>query len=164
MDFQRASIEQQTLLKQQLLAHGGNPAHGYGGFQCGWELDASETRRLLMEGVVIPFSDAAVSLHPLEDRECHANSEALALSRPDYHLMSGFGMGDPTVSGARRWDVRRVHSWVVTNEGMILETTIPRRLYAGFLVHPDKPGAAALAQRLGTLHPPVQAKAPTSAG
>ena len=158
MDFQQASPQQGALLREKLLLHGGNAAHGFGGFQFGWELDATETRRVLDEGVVIPFSEAAVVLHAMEDRECHANSEALALSHPDYHLMTGFGMGNPREAEARRWDVWRVHSWVVTNEGVILETTVPRRLYAGFLVDLDKPGALALAHRLGSSHPPVHGK------
>ena len=153
MDFQMPSPEEQARIKGKLMAHGGNPAHGFDGFQRGWELDAHESRRLLQEGVVIPFSKATVRIQRMDDRQCHDNSEALAASRPNYHLMTGFGMGDPTQSEAKRWDVWRVHSWVITNEGVIIETTVPRRLYAGFLVHTEKPGARLLAQQLWAMHP-----------
>jgi hypothetical protein len=59
-----------------------------------------------------------------EDRECHTNSAVLwSQNREIYCLVTGFALSDDGV-----W---RRHSWVKTNDGKLIETTIRREKYFG---------------------------------
>jgi hypothetical protein len=149
-------------LKRALMSYGGDARHGFDGFQRTIDINAAEARRLLTEGIIIPYEPQRVRIQPMQSRECHRNSGDLAAENPDFHVMTGLGMGDPFAQP--RWDVWRVHTWVVTSAGIIIETTTPRQLYAGFLVSPDKPGAHALAQRLRAAHRPLAATTPRLEG
>ncbi len=59
-----------------------------------------------------------------ESRQCHITSAVLwSKNRKTYNLFTGFGLSEDGV-----W---RRHSWIVTNKGVLIETTVPREKYFG---------------------------------
>jgi hypothetical protein len=72
-----------------------------------------------------------------EERECHTNSAMLwSQNREDYVLVTGFALSEDGV-----W---RRHSWVKTNDGRLIETTIKRETYFGITL--EEEGAEAFLQ------------------
>ena len=72
-----------------------------------------------------------------EERECHTNSAMLwSQNREDYLLVTGFALSEDGV-----W---RRHSWVKTNDGRLIETTIKREKYFGIIL--EEEGAEAFLQ------------------
>lgn len=59
-----------------------------------------------------------------EERACHSNSATLWLrNKKKYKLVTGFGLSDDKI-----W---RRHSWIITDVGNLIETTLPREIYFG---------------------------------
>jgi hypothetical protein len=62
-----------------------------------------------------------------EERECHKNSATLWLSNSTkYRIATGYGLSDDGV-----W---RRHSWIMTVDGNLIETTVRRDLYFGIVL------------------------------
>jgi len=77
-------------------------------------------------GKIIPFK--RLRIQGGEERECHSNSASLWLrNQKKYKLVTGFGMSDDNI-----W---RCHSWIITTDGNLIETTIAREIYFGIILN-----------------------------
>jgi len=62
-----------------------------------------------------------------EERECHRNTASLWLNnKTKYRIATGFGLSDDNT-----W---RSHSWIITTDGDLIETTIGRDVYFGIVL------------------------------
>jgi hypothetical protein len=63
-----------------------------------------------------------------EERECHRNTALLWLNnKTKYRIATGFGLSDDNT-----W---RSHSWIITTDGDLIETTIARDVYFGIILN-----------------------------
>ncbi|WP_228031729.1 hypothetical protein, partial [Streptomyces phyllanthi] len=70
----------------------------------------------------------AAALMEGKDNSCHLNSAALWASERVAGLATGYALSDD--------DLWRQHSWGLAADGTVVETTEPRRLYAGLELDP----------------------------
>lgn len=63
-------------------------------------------------------------LHIMEQSECHANCEALYQKNKTHKIYTGYALSKDGL-----W---RNHSWIITKNGSIIETTELRVLYLGY--------------------------------
>lgn len=106
--------------------------------------EEAELQALLTRGHFLPGMD--VLLFKMENSACHRNAADLWLSGREpgcqsqaagCTLMSGYALSDDNL-----W---RQHSWVVTKEGQLVETTTPRSRYFGYVLEGEEAEAFAWA-------------------
>ena len=109
-------------LKTHLLKFGGNR------FQMDWflnvELSENDVAMLLSCGTL--HGGGSVRLAKMARNRCHANAADLVTQDPKLSFFTGFALSEDGI-----W---RIHSWVTTPDGRILETTERRMKYFGYRV------------------------------
>ena len=100
-------------------------AHPRTQFQFDWVLRASfgnaDVDALLGRAQFVPGRGARLKRMGMS--ACHDNAAQLAIKHPGWKWFYGMALSDDGC-----W---RVHSWVLTTRGRIVETTVPRKVYWG---------------------------------
>ena len=65
-----------------------------------------------------------------QQSDCHGNAIRYILRFPTHRMATGFALSDDGL-----W---RRHSWVLSDRGHLIETTIPRLLYFGIVLSPEE--------------------------
>jgi hypothetical protein len=74
------------------------------------------------------FSYKKLQIKKGEVRECHSNSATLWLaSRTKYKIATGYGLSDD--------DIWRRHSWIMSTDNNLIETTIAHDIYFGIILN-----------------------------
>lgn len=104
-------------LREVLLDYGGGEA-----LLLGNDNSVAEVQKLLAQG---KFWNGKPEMRVMRSNECHGNSRELCL-RGLGQMASGFGL-----SADGLW---RQHSWIVTPQNTVVETTTPRVAYFGVIL------------------------------
>lgn len=121
-------------LREKLLAAGGKEiVVGYGDYFRDGVSPSLLTKRARL------FDPQSVVLIPGSAGECHHNTAAMCAGRQLWRFLER-RRGLPKVKIATGWALYeglwRNHSWGVTPEGLVIETTVPTEMYYGVVLSP----------------------------
>lgn len=105
-----------AVLENLILSHGGEAVV--------WNIE-EDLNCLIKRGKV--FSTDRLRSKRGQNSQCHSNSGWQWHTHKTYRIVTGYGLGPDD-------DLWRQHTWILDSQKQIIETTVARRAYFGFIL------------------------------